>query len=258
MPAGQQEMTRADAPVVTHGPDSHAVDSVIRRRFANRRYARRPVSQQMITDILEVARFTPSGANIQPWRVYVLAGPEKDKVSQALLRAHTDERDQHASEYAYYSPELPEPYLSRRNEFGRIFYGSLGIAQSDLAARAGQTAKNYGFFGAPVGLLLTIDRRLATGSWLDLGMFIQTVMIAAGARGLQTCPQETFAKYHRPLRELLPISAEEMVVCGISMGFAEEADTRGLMPKVAVGEFTTFVGFADATEGDPSWDTAKT
>lgn len=241
MSAARQEMTCADA---------QSVDSVIRRRFANRRFAQRPVSRQMIADILEVARFTPSGANIQPWRVYVLAGAEKDRISQALLRAHTDERDQHASEYAYYATELPEPYLSRRNEFGRIFYGSLGIAQTDLAARATQTAKNYGFFGAPVGLIVTIDRRLATGSWLDLGMFVQTVMIAAGARGLQTCPQETFARYHRPLRQLLPISDAEIVVCGISMGFAEDTEARGLMPKAPVDEFATFVGFADVTEGD--------
>ncbi len=221
------------------------VDGVIKKRFASRAFSQRPVSRQTIEDILEVARFAPSGANIQPWRVYVLAGAEKERVSQALLKAHNEARDQHASEYQYYAPQLPEPYLSRREQFGRLFYGALGIQQSDLVGRAGQTAKNYGFFGAPVGLIMTIDRRLQIGSWLDLGMFVQNVMIAAGARGLQTCPQETFSKYHALLRELLPIPAEEMVVCGMSVGFAEQASTSAgsLMPKAPVSEFSKFVGF---------------
>ena len=123
-------------------------------------------------------------------------------------------------------PQLPEPYLSRREQFGRLFYGSLGIEQSDQAGRARQTAKNYSFFGAPIGLIITIDRRLQTGSWLDLGMFLQNVMIAAGARGLQTCPQETLSKYHVVLRQFLPITDEEIVVCGISLGFARIAKRR--------------------------------
>jgi nitroreductase len=228
------------------GKEAHAeVDRIIRARFACRAFTGRPVPQQTITDILEVARFAPSGANIQPWRVYVVSGARKDEISCALLRAHEEARDQHTSEYQYYAPQLPEPYLSRRNQFGRLFYGSLDIQQSDTAGRARQTAKNYGFFGAPVGLIVTIDRRLEQGSWLDLGMFIQNVMIAAGARGLQTCPQETFAKYHALLRKLLPILPEEMVVCGMSIGFAEgDCLNKGsLMPKAAVEEFAQFIGF---------------
>lgn len=226
-------------------PDPGPVDRVIRARCATRKFSARPVARRTVEQILDVARFAPSGANIQPWRVYVLAGREKDNVSRALAQAHEEARDDHASEYQYYASPLPEPYLARREQFGRIFYGDLGIAQSDLAARAKQTAKNYAFFGAPIGLIVTIDRRLAIGSWLDLGMFIQNIMIAAGARGLQTCPQETFAKYHAILRELLPIGAGEIVVCGLSLGFAEDASVAkgGLMPKIAVSEFAAFFGF---------------
>ena len=222
-----------------------AVDAVIRKRFASRAFSQASVSRQIVEEILEVARFAPSGANIQPWRVYALSGAEKHRVSQALLTAHREAREQHSSEYQYYAPQLPEPYLSRREQFGRLFYGSLGIQQSDMAGRAAQTAKNYGFFGAPVGLIITIDRRLQVGSWLDLGMFVQNVMIAAGARGLQTCPQETFAKYHAVLRQFLPMPAEEMVVCGMSLGFAEESVARrgSLMPKASVSEFAEFLGF---------------
>lgn len=232
----------------TSGDDDfrrETVDGVIRRRFASRAFSNRPVSKQTIEDILDVARFAPSGANIQPWHAYVLAGAEKDNVSRALLKAHDEARDQHQSEYQYYAQQLPQPYLSRREQFGRLFYGALGIAQSDQAGRAGQTAKNYGFFGAPLGLIITIDRRLQIGSWLDLGMFVQNVMLAAGARGLRSCPQETFAKYHAVLRQLLPIPDEEMVVCGMSLGFAEPASSSvgSLMPKAEVGEFTKFIGF---------------
>jgi nitroreductase len=223
------------------------LDRIIRGRFACRAFTSRAVPQRAIADILEVARFAPSGANIQPWRVYVVSGDKKDEISRALLKAHEEARDQHTSEYQYYAPQLPEPYLSRRQQFGRLFYGSLDIEQSDMIGRARQTAKNYGFFGAPVGLIVTIDRRLEQGSWLDLGMFIQNVMIAAGARGLQTCPQETFSKYHVLLRNLLPIPPEEIVVCGMSIGFAEDdcLNRGSLMPKSAVEEFAQFIGFAD-------------
>lgn len=220
-------------------------DQVVLSRFACRDFSDRPVPRRMIEDILDVARFAPSGANIQPWRVHVVAGRARDQISRALVQAHRDISDQHASEYQYYSPELPEPHASRRAGFGCLFYGELGIAQSDSAARARQTAKNYTFFGAPVGLIVTIDRRLAVGSWLDLGMFIQTVLLAARARGLESCPQETFARYHRLLRAMLPIAPEQMVVCGISIGWARDAarPAQRLMPRADVAEFASFTGF---------------
>jgi nitroreductase len=147
------------------------------------------------------------------------------------------------SEYRYYAIDLPEPYLTRRQKFGRLFYGGLGIAQTDVEARSRQTAKNYAFFGAPVGLIVTIDRRLEVGSWLDLGMFVQNVMLAAAGRGLQSCPQETFSKYHRILRPLLSIPTEQMVVCGISIGRAKVETKERLMPRADVDEFATFAGF---------------
>ncbi|MGY4376141.1 nitroreductase [Bradyrhizobium sp. i1.3.6] len=161
------------------------IDEIIAGRFACRDFSGAPVGRGTIEQILRVARFAPSGANIQPWHVYVLAGDAKDRVSVALREAHETARDAHMSEYRYYASDLPEPYLQRRQEFGRLFYGSLGIAQTDIKARSGQTAKNYAFFGAPVALIVTIDRRLEVGSWLDLGMFIQNVLLAAAGHGLQ-------------------------------------------------------------------------
>lgn len=241
--AGIEEVTARPASCGDLGGDE--VDQVILNRFACRSFSPRPVERRTIEEILAVARFAPSGANIQPWQVYVLGGGEKERISEALLSAHRDARDEHASEYRYYSSELPEPYLSRRAQFGRLFYGSLGIEQSDREGRANQTAQNYRFFGAPIGLIVTIDRRLEIGSWLDLGMFLQNIMLAAGARGLRTCPQETFAKYHRVLRRMLRIPAEQMVVCGMSIGWATDGAGKSprLMPRTDVYEFASFVGF---------------
>jgi nitroreductase len=223
------------------------VDDVIQSRFACRSFCDRAVSKRLVEEILEVARYAPSGANIQPWRVYAVAGNKRADICVALLKAHEEACEQHASEYRYYASPLPEPYSSRRSQFGKLFYGALGIQQSDADARARQTGKNYSFFGAPVGLIITIDRRLEIGSWLDLGMFIQNIMTAAGARGLQTCPQETFAKYHALLRGHLPITAEEIVVCGMSIGYGADniLGTGSLMPKAAVADFTHFDGFLD-------------
>jgi nitroreductase len=219
------------------------IDAILAGRFACREFREAPVARRTIEEILHVARFAPSGANIQPWRVYVLMGAVKDTVSAALLEAHNTSRNDHASEYKYYASDLPDPYLARRQEFGRLFYGSLGIHQADSEARSRQTAKNYTFFGAPVGLIVTIDRRLEVGSWLDLGMFVQNVMLAAAGRGLQSCPQETFAKYHRILRPLLSIPAEQMVVCGVSVGKAMVDGQQRLMPRADINEFATFLGF---------------
>lgn len=224
-----------------------AIDRVIKMRFASRSFSDRAVPRALIEDILDVARYAPSGGNIQPWRVYLVSGARKEALTAALLEAHDQAREQHTSEYKYYAAVLPEPFLSRKEEFGRLFYGALGIAQADAIGRARQTSKNYQFFGAPLGMIITIDRRLEVGSWLDLGMFVQNVMLAAGARGLQTCPQETFAKYHAILRRHLPIPDEQMVACGMSLGFAGDSDVAAgsLMPKMDVTAFADFSGLAD-------------
>ena len=221
------------------------VDEVIKRRFACRRFSPQPVPRETVEEVLAVARYAPSAANTQPGHVYVLSGEPKEDVSRALLIAHEEARDQHTSEYTYYANPMPDHYNARRQEFGRIFYGGLGIAQTDMVARADATARNYGFFGAPIGLIITIDRRLETGSWIDFGIFLQNIMIAACARGVDTCAQETFSKYHVILRDMLSIPPEEIVVCGMSLGFADKSwlEARDRMPKSPISDFTKFIGF---------------
>ena len=228
-------------------PMSSFVDAAIRGRYAVRAFFPTPVSRAAVRDILDVARFAPSGANTQPWRVHTLAGAVKETISSALVEAFTHAAADHKAEYDYYPTVLPEPYGARRGEFGRIYYGALKIEPGDLASRAAQTAKNFTFFGAPVGLIFTIDRRLSAGSWLDFGMFLQNIMIAARGRGLATCPQETFARFHEVLRRHLPIARNDLVVCGMSLGYGDHGGAcgRGLMPKGAVDSFATFHGFAE-------------
>ncbi|MDE1993859.1 MAG: nitroreductase [Rhizobiaceae bacterium] len=221
------------------------VDRVMRGRFANRFYLDRPVGLETVREIIEVARHAGTGANVQPWHVHLVAGDAKITLVEALGIAHETDAGAHVAEYKYLAADLPEPYASRRREFGAVFYGGLGIALHDHAARAEQTARNYRFFDAPIGLIFTTDRRLEKGSWLDLGMFIQNIMLAAGARGLDTCAQEFFSRYHAVIRSHLPLAPEEMVVCGMSMGFGdpEWSLRRPRMPKAPVDDIASFYGF---------------
>ncbi len=222
-----------------------SVDRVMRGRFANRFYLDAPVALETVREIVEVARHAGTGANVQPWHVHLLAGEARASLVAALGAAHETEADAHRAEYTYLPNDLPEPYAARRREFGAVFYGGLGIAPDDHAARARNTARNYRFFDAPVGLIFTIDRRLEKGSFLDLGMFIQNIMLAAGARGLATCAQEFFSRYHAVIRSALSLAPEQMVVCGMSMGFGDPdwAARRPHMPKAAVDEIASFHGF---------------
>ncbi len=221
-----------------------ALDALVRRRFACRRFLDRPVPRALLDELLDAARCAPSSSNIQPWHVYAVAGAHRGAISEALVRAHYEAADAHVPEQAVSIP-MPDLHLSRRQDFGRLFYGSLNIQQSDKAARSAATARNYTFFDAPVGLIVTTDRRLGMASWVDVGMFLQTLMLAACARGLDTCPQETFAKYHVILRDMLAIPPEQMVVCGVSIGYGQDEwiRTRPRMPKAPIDEFTQYFGF---------------
>ncbi|RON45173.1 nitroreductase [Pseudomonas frederiksbergensis] len=220
------------------------VEQIMVSRFANRFYLNREVELEVITAILHAARHAGTGANVQPWKVYVTTGAAKATLTGAIIAAHKQPA-QPSSEYSYFPDPLPEPYASRRREFGSIFYGSLGIAHDDLSSRATQTERNCRFFDAPVGLVFTIDRRLEKGSWLDLGMFIQNIMLAAKSRGLDTCTQEFLARYHTVFRSCLPLASEELVVCGMAMGFGDPqwARRRPQMPKASIEAFASLHGF---------------
>ncbi|WP_084663488.1 nitroreductase [Pandoraea faecigallinarum] len=199
------------------------VDEAIRSRRSIRAYLPTPVPQATVADILSVASRAPSGSNIQPWQTYVLTGEALKRLTSRLLEAFNDpaQRLMHQEEYAYYPREWMEPYQARRRKVGWDLYGLLGIGRADKARMHGQHARNFTFFDAPVGLLFTIDRHLEQGSWLDYGMFLQSVMVAARARGLDTCPQAAFTPFHQVIAAELRLPETRMVVCGMAMGYAD-------------------------------------
>ena len=205
-------------------PDSiRCVDDAITTRRSLRAFLPTTVPRQTIEDILAVASRAPSGTNTQPWKVYVLTGQSRAELSRKILAAHDDpaERATHSEEYAYYPSEWISPFSDRRRKVGWDLYSLLDIARTDKARMHAQHGRNYEFFGAPVGLMFTMDRVMRQGSWLDYGMFVQNIMIAARARGLDTCPQAAFTQYHRIISEHIGAGANEQVVCGMSLGFAD-------------------------------------
>jgi nitroreductase len=204
---------------------TQAVDDAITSRHSIRAYLSTPVPRETIEDILRVASRAPSGTNTQPWKVHVLTGAAKQRLSTAIRAAFDDpeERAKHSEEYAYYPTQWASPYIDRRRKVGWDLYGLLGIGKTDKARMHEQHGRNYAFFDAPVGLIFTIDRVMQQGSWLDYGMFLQNIMVAARARGLDTCPQAAFTQFHRIIEAQLGLAADEMVVCGMSLGHADPA-----------------------------------
>jgi nitroreductase len=201
------------------------VDAAITSRRSIRAFLPTPVAREDIEAIVDVATRAPSGSNIQPWKVYVLTGPARERLSAEILRAHNDPElgKQHTEEYAYYPRKWISPYLERRRKIGWDLYTLLGLTRENKAGMHAQHGRNYRFFDAPVGMIFTIDRVMDQGSWLDYGMFLQNIMTAARARGLDTCPQAAFTPYHRIIAEVLRLPANEMVVCGMALGYADES-----------------------------------
>jgi nitroreductase len=222
-----------------------AVDAAIVSRRSIRAFLPTPVAREDIEAILEVAARAPSGTNTQPWRVYVLTGAAKDSLSAAILAAYADPREaqRHTEEYAYYPREWVAPFIDRRRKVGWDLYALLGLTREDKAGMAAQHGRNYRFFDAPVGLIFTIDRVMEQGSWLDYGMFLQNIMVAARGRGLDTCPQAAFTQFHRIIAEQLQLPSNEMLVCGMALGFADPDKIENTLITVRepVSGFTHFL-----------------
>lgn len=196
------------------------VDTVIRTRHSVRNYLPTPVPAEMITEILDVASRAPSGGNMQPWRVHVLEGASLQSLVNAACFAFDHEPELRHSEYDYYPTEFFEPYAARRRKVGWDLYELLGIERGDKDKMRAYQRRNFEFFGAPMGLIFTIERRLARGSWIDYGLFLQNIMLAARVRGLGTCPQASWIEFPTVVARELEIPASEMIVCGMAMGYA--------------------------------------
>jgi nitroreductase len=224
---------------------SSAVDEAIRTRKSVRSFLPTPVERSTVEELLALASRSASGSNIQPWRVRVIAGDVKDRLTRAILDAVArDGLEAYKREWNYYPVRWREPFLGRRRRIGWDMYSLLGIPKGDFEGTQRARLRNFEFFGAPVGMIFTLDEDLEIGSWLDLGIYLGAVMIAARGRGLDTCPQAAFADFHEIIRPLMNIPANEIVICGMALGHIDpDAPINAMVTERApVSDFATFEG----------------
>ncbi len=220
------------------------VDAAITSRRSIRAFLPTPVSREDVEAILNVAARAPSGSNTQPWKVYVVTGAIRDRLVQAINEVWHDpaQLSQHKEEYDYYPREWVSPYVDRRRKVGWDLYALLGLTRDNKAGMHAQHGRNFAFFDAPVGLIFTIDRVMEQGSWLDYGMFLQNIMVAARGRGLDTCPQAAFTQFHKVIADVLGLPDSEQLVCGMALGFADTSKIENTLvtERAALNDFATF------------------
>jgi nitroreductase len=227
----------------------NAVDAAIHSRMSVRAFLPRAVPRETLEQLLAIASRAPSGTNTQPWKVYVLQGASRDslvgKVCAAhdAIRANPELAAQYKEEYDYYPEKWVSPYIDRRRENGWGLYGLLGIGKGDKDKMHAQHQRNYRFFDAPVGLMFTLDRVMGRGSLVDYGMFMQNIMVAARGHGLHTCPQAAWNGFAKIILPHIGAGDDEMLVCGMAMGYADESALVNTFrtPRVGVQAFTTWL-----------------
>lgn len=221
------------------------VTSAVTSRISCRAFLDKPVPKQAVVDILETAKRAPSGGNLQPWLVHVLSGHSLAEFLATIRGKLSLLPVGEGTEYNVYPPELHDPYRARRFKCGEDLYATMDIPRDNKPARLRQFARNYEFFGAPVGLFFCIDRRMGQDQWADLGMFMQTVMLLARERGLHTCAQEAWAIWHKTVAEFLRLPAEVMLFSGMALGYMDESAPINSLrtQRAALDEFATLRGF---------------
>ena len=221
------------------------VSEAVKSRFSCRAFTEKPVSKELIKEILDVAKQAPSGGNLQPWHIHAISGKKLDQIVSDIESKIIDMPMGEKTEYDVYPPNLWEPYRSRRFKCGEDLYKSINIPREDKGARLNQLAKNLRFFGAPVGLFVYIDREMGPPQWSDVGMFLQTVMLIAREKGLHSCAQEAWAMWHSTVNKHLVVDNNLMLFCGMGIGYADENHpiNSWRTDREAVDNFTTFYGF---------------
>ena len=217
------------------------VRQALLQRKSTRAFLDKSVNADTIRNILDAARHAPSGANTQPWQVAVVTGDTKQKLQQRI-EARFREGVKGKMDYEYYPTEWTQPYKERRVACGIQLYQSLNIARDDKQRRVEQWAANYRAFDAPVMLLFFMDAGLQTGSFMDYGMFIQSVMLAAVDEGLATCPQAALGEYPDIVKETLGYPQDSILLCGMAMGYEDPqaAINSYRTPREAVNAFARF------------------
>lgn len=225
------------------------VDQVITSRQSIRAFSNQPIEKQTIKDILKVASRAPSGTNTQPWKIYVVSGKKRDELVEKVCAVQNDitQHPEHAKQYQETFPYYPEtwisPYIDRRRENGWGLYGLLGIQKGDKDKMAAQHLRNFKLFDAPVGLFFTVDKAMGIGSKMDISMMMQNIMIAAKARGLDTCPQAAWNHYHSVVLDVINAPDNEELICGMALGYAlpDALVNTFVTPRIPLEDFAVFL-----------------
>ena len=225
--------------------ETKALGELLRARISTRAFLDTPVSEAQVRNILDEARWSASGGNLQPWRVHVVAGEARQRVIDAVRARLEAAPFEDENEFGAYPPKLWEPYRSRRFELGEAMYEKLGVPREAKAERLGWMLKNFEFFGAPVGLFFSLDARMNANQWAHLGMFMMSLMLAAEARGLATCAQEAWMTRCKTVAETLGLPKDQRVYCGMALGHADKSAPVNTLrsQRAEVDEFAVFDGF---------------
>jgi nitroreductase len=221
------------------------VDDAILTRKSVRAFLPTPVDRATVEKLLALSARSASGSNIQPWRVRVIAGDVKERLTRAIFdAAERDGLDAYKREWNYYPVRWREPFLGRRRKVGWDMYSLLGVPKGDFEGTQRARLRNFEFFGAPVGMIFTLDEDLEIGSWLDLGIYLGALMIAARGHGLHTCPQAAFADFHQIIRPVLNIPENEIIICGMALGHIDPDApiNRQVTERAPLSDFTSFEG----------------
>ena len=223
------------------GNDGLSARAAVVGRRSVRGFRPTAVADETIRSILADAARAPSGTNSQPWFVHVVTGAARDRVSDAVLAVARSGAV--SPEYPYFPDQPGEPYLSRRRKVGFDLYALYGIDRKDMEGRKRAALKNFEFFGAPVGMFFSMERKMQFGSWLDLGMFMQNVMIVASHYGLETCPQQAWGHYGETVHEVLGLPDDRVMVSGMALGYEDTTAVANTLvtEREAVERFTVFL-----------------
>ncbi|MGB5949290.1 MAG: nitroreductase [Parvibaculum sp.] len=220
------------------------IDDALTARKSIRAFRPDPVPLSLVTEILEIASRAPSGTNIQPWKVHVVAGETRLRLEAEVLAHRETQPADEGAEFPRTS-KRKEPYITRMRTLGKEMYSLLGIPKGDKEANWRQWGRNYQFFDAPVGLIFTLDKDLDAMSFIDIGILMQSIMLAAKARGLDTCAQGAWNNYWSVTRRVLGVPEDEYIICGMSLGYADESAPVNTLvaEREPLSDFVTFHGF---------------
>jgi nitroreductase len=224
------------------------VREAVATRFSCRAFLPKPVPEKIVREIVELAARAPSAGNMQPWRIYALAGEPLEELKALLApRMATELPKGEGTDYTIYPHPLTEPYNARRFTVGELLYKAIGIPRDDRAARYRQFAQNYAFFGAPVALFFAREKAHGPAQWADIGGYLQTVCLLARDHGLHTCPQQAWVSFHKTVRSFLNLPEHMMIYSGMAVGFGDENApiNQWRSPREPLDGFATFSGFAN-------------